>query len=623
MNLRNKLFTAFLGLIIIPLFALGLFTFFITYNSIEKKYSQQAEYSLKAISYSISSVFKEMEYVTDNGIATSVFAMALSAKDPDSQNLITDSELLNLNERQRSFRNLLYNHPAINYAFLYHFNRESPPIPIFSKEDFQALPYDEFKNNRLYHEVIELNGIPKWLAPHEFPELTGTEPVFTQIRLIKDVNTLRKLGFLIVQIKTWEFEDIFRNLTLSNNHQNTSFMLVNNDGLILFDPSGTMGGQNIRHFLRRNVEFREGYQSFKANFNGEENIVSIYHLDNYAWNLVSFTDWNSLSQEVTSFAKWFLVIIGACLVTAIVFNRLFMNRITGTIAVIVRFMRRVEDGDLNARVDEKGEDELLLLSKGFNNLMNRINGLFVQIKQEQRQKTEAQMRLLQAQIKPHFLFNTLESINVLAVQNEGRKVSEMVYRLASILRISIQDREEITLGEEIKHLVSYLEIQKFRFEDVFDYEIDIPKELMTSRILKLTLQPLVENSIQHGFEGIPYRGLIRVSAWKERGNVVIRVQDNGLGMDSEQLAAFEYMVSEDNMDVNTEENSTGLESVHRLENQERRGLGIRSVADRIRIQYGDYYGLYICSSRPGGTVIQCVIPYNDRRRWEHAESSAG
>lgn len=618
MNLRNKLFTAFLGLIIIPLFALGLFTFFITYNSIEKKYSQQAEYSLKAISYSISSVFKEMEYVTDNGIATSVFAMALSAKDPDSQNLITDSELLNLNERQRSFRNLLYNHPAINYAFLYHFNRESAPIPIFSKENFQALPFDDFKNNRLYHEVIELNGIPKWLAPHEFPELTGTEPVFTQIRLVKDVNTLRKLGFLVVQIKTWEFEDIFRNLTLSNNHQNTSFMLVNNDGLILFDPGGTMDGQNIRQYLRHNVEFREGYQSFKANFNGEENIVSIYHLDDYAWNLVSFTDWNSLSQEVTSFAKWFLVIIGACLVTAIVFNRLFMNRITGTIAVIVRFMRRVEDGDLNARVEEKGEDELLLLSKGFNNLMNRINGLFAQIKQEQRQNTEAQMRLLQAQIKPHFLFNTLESINVLAVQNEGRKVSEMVYRLASILRISIQEREEITLEEEIKHLVSYLEIQKFRFEDVFDYEIDIPKELRMSRILKLTLQPLVENSIQHGFEGIPYKGMIRVTAWKERGNVIIRVEDNGLGMDAEQLAAFEYMASDDPVDNHVDEAPD-----HVVENRERRGLGIRSVADRIRIQYGDYYGLYICSSRPGGTVIQCVIPYHDGRRWEHAESTAG
>ena len=175
------------------------------------------------------------------------------------------------------------------------------------------------------------------------------------------------------------------------------------------------------------------------------------------------------------------------------------------------------------------------------------------------------MRVLQAQIKPHFLFNTLESINVLAVQNEGRKVSEMVYRLASILRISIQEKEEITLEEEIKHLQSYLEIQKFRFEDLFEYEIDVPKELMHSRILKLTLQPLVENSIQHGFEGISYTGWIRISAWKELGNVMIRVEDNGLGMTSEQLSVFEYMVSEDNGSEQTKMQNLKV-------NQERRGL---------------------------------------------------
>lgn len=607
MNLRNKLFAAFLGLIIVPLFVLGLFTFFITYNSIEKKYGQQAEYSLKAISYSILNVFKEMEYVTDNGIATSVFSMALNAKDPNDQNLIKESnaEQLKLNDRQRSFRNLLYNHPAISYAFLYHFDKDSPPISIFSKENFRTLPYKQFKNSPLYEEVVELNGAAKWLAPHEFPELTGDEPVFTQIRLIKDVTTLRKLGFLVVQIKKWEFEEIFHNLTLPNNLQNTSFMLVNNEGLILFDPNNNMDGHNINQYMKDSIEFKQGYQSFKAKFNGKENIVSIYHLKDYGWNLISVTDWDTLSQEVTSFAKWFIVIMGLCVVTAIVFNRLFMNRITGTIAVIVRFMRRVEDGDLNARVEEKGEDELLLLSKGFNNLMDRIHDLFTQVKQEQRQKTDAEMRVLQAQIKPHFLFNTLESINVLAVQNEGQKVSEMVYRLASILRISIQDKEEITLEEEIRHLRSYLEIQKFRFEDLFEYEIDVPKELLHSRILKLTLQPLVENSIQHGFEGIPYTGWIRISAWRDLGNVIIRVEDNGLGMTSEQLSKFEYMVSEDH----PAEQSTDL---NLKLNQERRGLGLRSVADRLRIQYGSYYGLFICSSRPGGTIIQCVIPNYDR-----------
>lgn len=604
MNLRNKLFTAFLGLIIIPLLVLGLFTFFVTYNSIEKKYSQQAEYSLKAISYSILNVFKEMENVTDTGIATSVFTTALKADDPDSQDLI-NSKQLKLNERQRNFRNLLYNHPAISYAFLYNMNKKSTPVPIFTKEDFGALPYSKFKESHLYQEVIELNGVPKWIAPHEYPELTGMEPVFTQIRLVKNIESLRKEGILVVQIKRLEFERIFRNLTLPNNLQDTSFLLVNDEGLVLFDPKDRSDGKNMSAFMDRQINYGSDYQSFKSKFDGVESVVSIHKLEGYPWNIISVTKWHSLSQEVTAFAKWFIVILGLCLVTAVAFNKFFMNRITGTIGVIVRFMRRVEDGDLSARVEEKGEDELLLLSRGFNDLMDRINRLFDQIRMEQRQKTEAHMRLLQAQIKPHFLFNTLESINVLAVQNEGRKVSEMVYRLASILRISIQDKEEITLEEEIKYLKSYLEIQKFRFEDLFDYEIDVPKELLTCRILKLTLQPLVENSIQHGFEGIDYKGMLRIKAWSERGNLIVHVEDNGRGMSPEQLSLFEYMVPEEKEARRSGEDNLKV-------NHERRGLGLRSVADRIRIQYGDYYGLFICSNQPGGTVIHCVIPNHER-----------
>ena len=604
MNLRNKLFTAFLGLIIIPLLVLGLFTFFVTYNSIEKKYSQQAEYSLKAISYSILNVFQEMENVTDTGIASSVFTTALKADDPDSQDL-ADGKQLKLNESQRNFRNLLYNHPAISYAFLYNMNKKSPPVPIFTKEDFGALPYSKFKESHLYQEVIELNGVPKWIAPHEYPELTGMEPVFTQIRLVKNIESLRKEGILVVQIKRLEFERIFRNLTLPNNLQDTSFLLVNDEGLILFDPKDQSDGKNMSAFMDRQIDYGADYQSFKSKFDGVESVVSIHKLEGYPWSIISVTKWHSLSQEVTAFAKWFIVILGLCLVTAVAFNKFFMNRITGTIGVIVRFMRRVEDGDLSARVEEKGEDELLLLSRGFNDLMDRINRLFDQIRMEQRQKTEAHMRLLQAQIKPHFLFNTLESINVLAVQNEGRKVSEMVYRLASILRISIQDKEEITLEEEIKYLKSYLEIQKFRFEDLFDYEIDVPKELLTCRILKQTLQPLVENSIQHGFEGIDYKGMLRIKAWSERGNLIVHVEDNGHGMSPEQLSLFEYMVPEEK-----EARRPGEENLK--VNHERRGLGLRSVADRIRIQYGDYYGLFICSNQPGGTVIHCVIPNHER-----------
>lgn len=615
MNLRVKLFTAFVILIIVPLCVLGVVTFMVTSHSIETKYSRQTEYSLKAISYSINSVLKQMDNVTDNGIATSVFHMALIAKDPTKQDL-NDAEQLNLNNSQRNFRSLLYNHPAISYAYLYNLQGSGPSstVSIFTKEDFNTLSFEEFKAHPLYQEVMALNGVPKWLGPHEYPEITGSDPVFTQIRLIKELSYFKNIGILVTQIKNWDIELIFRNLSLNRDMQSTDFMLVNDKGLILYDPNKVLDGQPIQSVMKRDVKFGGDFQSFKTAFNGKKSIVSIYHMKEYNWSLVSVTSWSSLSQETLVFAKWFIGITLVCLLAAVTFNMVFMNRITGSIAVIVRFMRKVEGGDFNVQVHHRGKDELHILAKGFNDLVERVNGLFQQIQKEQKQKAKAELRVLQAQIKPHFLFNTLESINVLAVQNEGEKVSEMVHRLGNILRISIQDNEEITLGQEIEHLQSYLEIQKFRFQDLFEYEIDIPPELRSRSVLKLTLQPLVENCIQHGFEGIGYKGMIYVSCWKERGRLVLQVQDNGIGISPRQLAAFEYM-----------KNDSGEppEAKDMQVNHERRGLGVRSVADRIRIHYGDVYGLFICSSGTTGTIIQCIIPDNEWRDLDDSERAAG
>lgn len=599
MNLRSKLVVAFLALIIIPMCVMGFGTFLVTSSTIEKKYSEQAEYALKSISYSIESVFQEMNNVTDNGIATSVFQMALESEKPVN---LGESDQLYLNASQRNFRSLLYNYPAISYAFLYNLEHSTSEriVSIFTKEDFKALPFGEFTNHPLYNQVKELNGVPLWIAPLEHPEFTGYEPVFTQIRLVKELSFFQNIGVLVVQIKNWEIDRIFRNLSMSGN-QDTEFMMVNQDGLVVYDPSGFYIGRYMSELMSETFASKKGYHSTRLNFDGRESILSQYQMKGYPWQLVSVTEWNTLAKETNQLVSWYVIIIICCLFAALMFNVFFMNRITGTIAVLVRFMRRVEDGDFSARIEGKGYDELQLLAQGINDLMDKISSLFRRVKAEQMQKTRAELRVLQAQIKPHFLFNTLESINGLALRGERRKVSEMVNRLASILRISIQEVEEIPIKEEVRHLENYLAIQKYRFADLFEYEIDIPEKLETFPILKLTLQPLVENSIQHGFEGIDYKGVIRVTAWEDMGKVVLEVRDNGIGMDNNVLERFEYMAKTTEME--DEPISPAM--------SERRGLGVRSVADRIRIQYGDHYGIFICSASGAGTMIRCVLPKND------------
>ncbi|WP_314585225.1 sensor histidine kinase [Paenibacillus terrigena] len=596
MNLRLKLFTAFITLIIIPLVLVGVITYFVTFDLIEKKYSQQAEFSLKAISQNIQFVFSEMDKVTENGIAGNVVQTAIGAVNSRELDL-SDAKQLKLNENQRNFRVNLFSHPTISFAFAYNL-KDATIASIFTKENFTALPFARFKREPLYQEVVELNGAPKWVGPYEYKEITGVDPVFTQIRMVKELTTMKNIGVLITQIKNWEIERIFNDFRYSKNLEDTRFFLVNEDGLILYDTQERYNGKNINPFLGKPMKFNSSYQSYRDDFNHHESVVSVNKLKDKQWYLVSTTSWNSLSQDMGIFLKWVVGILFISLLAAFLFFWLFMNRITKSIIRIVRFMRRVENGDLSARVDEEGNDELFLLSKGFNSLISQVNNLFEEVKTEQKHKAQAELRVLQAQIKPHFLFNTLESINVLAIQNEGRKVSQMVYRLGNILRISIQDKEEIMISQEIEHLRSYLEIQKFRFDELFNFDIQMPREVLNSMILKLTLQPLVENSIQHGFEGITHQGFLQVTGYVEGDDIVITIQDNGIGISNWQLRKFQYMKNDDTFTPEGQD----------IVMNERRGLGLRSVADRIRIQYGYRYGVYICSEENQGTIIQVRIP---------------
>ncbi|HEY8529321.1 MAG TPA: histidine kinase, partial [Paenibacillaceae bacterium] len=399
-----------------------------------------------------------------------------------------------------------------------------------------------------------------------------------------------------VQIKNSGLESVFRYFRYRQDQIATRFFIVNGNGLVLYDSGGALNGRRLDELAERPLALDAAYRSVRSRFDGQDSVISSIGLDIEDWRLVSVTSWHALSNEVLLYSRWVAAVLLLCFVSALAFIGLFANRIARAIVQTVRVMGRVERGDLTARLPLKGNDETSLLARGFNRLVSRLAELLEEVKRQQERKTRAELQALQAQIKPHFLFNALESINALAVQNEGQKVSRMVTRLGSMLRISILQREEITVAQELDHLLSYLEIQKYRFDDLFQFEIDVPPGLMNCLVPKLTLQPLVENCIQHGFEGIGYMGHIRVTAREEGDRIAFYVEDNGIGIPPERLAAIE--AGPDDAAGPGDAPETG----------ERRGLGVRNVADRIRIRYGDRCGLFICSEPGRGTVIKIVVP---------------
>ncbi|XID95491.1 sensor histidine kinase [Paenibacillaceae bacterium WGS1546] len=613
MSLSKRLFAAFIAFIIVPLFVLGSVTYLVSQKVTQEKYAEQTELTLKAIGRNINNMIKEANYFSDFWVTmdNSVEVVEQSIDGAGQGGEVagdaprTADSYSQLLEKEKLRQRVLLTYPGINSVTWYRNDGKQVNVN-FSKDS--PIERTELENHPIYQEVLRKNGAPVWVGPNEDAKLTGEDNLFTQIRVLLDVETLKSKGILVTRFQMSELNRIF-SFYNSQGKIDRRFLIVAVNGNIVYDNEKAAAGMRITDYVEGIDLSGSATQNETLAFDGRKSLVSVQDLQLQRlgvgdWKLVMVTSWQYLSGDMAIVLRWTGVITSISLILALVFNLMFVRRTVTFIVRVVRAMRQVERGDLSTRVAVVGNDETAALSKGFNRLVTRVSELLDDVKQEQSRKRKAEMMLLQAQIKPHFLFNALESINILAVQNEGRKVSKMVQRLANILRISIQQKEEITIGQELEHLASYLEIQKYRFEELFEYAIDVPKELINHSILKLTLQPLVENSIQHGFEGIEYMGRIEIKAAREGNNVAFYIADNGIG------------IPEQRMDRIATGGITSLQEMYEEspETGERRGLGVGNVADRLRIHYGPGFGLMLCSAPGHGTIIKCVIPIAAARR---------
>jgi two-component system sensor histidine kinase YesM len=253
----------------------------------------------------------------------------------------------------------------------------------------------------------------------------------------------------------------------------------------------------------------------------------------------------------------------------------------------------ITKNDLQALVTSDNVDEITELGMSFNIMIGKIRELLDSKIKEQENLKKAELRALQAQINPHFLYNTLDTIIWMAESKKTDQVIEIVSALANFFRISLsKGKDWITIGEEIERTRSYLAIQKMRYRDIMDYEIQVDEGVLDNTILKLILQPLVENALYHGIKNKRQGGTITVRAKQENEHeVLLEVEDNGIGFTPEKLAQLQVELEDDSGEI-------------RLES----GFGIGNVNKRIRLYYGKQYGLSINSEYYAGTRVSFVIP---------------
>ena len=284
-------------------------------------------------------------------------------------------------------------------------------------------------------------------------------------------------------------------------------------------------------------------------------------------------------------------IAGALLLIVIIllYSVRFTSHITEPIGALAQKAQKLGEGNFAVEPIETKITEIQMLDKGFNEMVSRINTLMEKQIEDQKYLHRTELELLQAQINPHFLYNTLDSIVILAENHRDEEVVKMVTSLSVFFRNSLnKGRDVITLRAERDQVASYLEIQQIRYSDILNYEIHIPEELLDYTVPKLVLQPLVENAIYHGTKN--KRGIGRVAILGEsRGeDILLRVTDDGAGMDEEQLKALQAGVYEDR----------------------HTGLGLVNVHKRIKLYCGEGYGLSFGSALGKGTTVSILLPKN-------------
>lgn len=306
---------------------------------------------------------------------------------------------------------------------------------------------------------------------------------------------------------------------------------------------------------------------------------------------------HDIQQSHTEYQDFFVSMIRFSVVAfiVIVLLILFLSyqiplSITRPIRKLSEVTDQVAKGDLTVRSDIHTGDEVGMLSDSLNTMIDKNNELLEQVRTEQTRLRKAEFELLQSQINPHFLYNTLDAIVWLAEAGEQKKVVNMVGNLSDFFRTSLnQGKDIVSIKEELQHVRSYLEIQQVRYQDILNYEIQVPKEMEKYLIPKISIQPLVENALYHGIKNKRGCGMILITG-KLEGNILsIQVEDNGIGMSEERLEQVRL-------------------GIRRKNQNEKVVYGMYNVNERIRLNFGEVYGIKIDSIYEEKTTVSVTLP---------------
>lgn len=483
---------------------------------------------------------------------------------------------------------MLIQNNSINGSFIYNLDGNG----VYTSRNLYNDQLKNISTEKWFDESINSDDIVNFIPNLDTNELfefnsSNKEQLIGVTRKIIDSNTQRLTGLILVTLPVYEFCNILlKDIPFSNE----IITVYNNTGDTIFSTDDNLSTSPID--LSLNSPSNNPIIEYPSN--------NPKHL--ICYNTITLTDWvlvNSIPKSqafnISSlYIVSFISNIFLCLVLFSILYMLFIKRIFNPINSLINNMDKSVENSLKHEIKYNKDDEIGILFKSYNEMKSRVNDLITINYKNKIEQKELELNQLQIQINPHFIYNTLESIHMMAEINDDLETSSMAENFGSIIRYSMNRKiNTVTLKEEIEIIESYIYLQKIRFDQLFTIENLIEPDVLNCEIIKMIIQPLIENSIYHGLSECSGNGKIIIQAIKIADNLALTISDNGIGINEEKLKELNDYINDGNNNF--------------------KGIALRNINRRLKLNYGEEYGLKIFSIFGKGTSMLLTLPHKMKK----------
>ena len=603
MKMDRKLMLSFIVLVSIPLFIIGYYS--------SEKYTQSIEQ--KTIAYSMkmqdSMMVRIDDYIEDMVSISSIPVYM----DDIKENLIRSNayyaERQHEGEKQvmpNNFSQLLSIQRAIEgeLSFINSIKRGANSVYLFDSygNSYYSIVSGGIRNNleqsylNWMSELEHSRGEALLLHTEKYiSNLQSEKYAFTVVRKIMD-RSLQPIGLIAIDAAISVVDD--QMIELDQVTKGTS-LIVDEQGNVIYDSQKQWIASNRsdQELIR---EARLEHGSFYRAENDDEWLNIYSTSESTGWKVITSIPVRELTSETTAVKRVIWITTAIAVVISIIVAIFLSLAITRPLRTMARLMKRVQEGNFQVKFPVKYRDEVGMLGSQFNRMTVRLDQLIQDIYDMETKKNKAELQALQNQINPHFMYNTLETIRMSAEMNDDSLTADMIATLGKLLRYSIGDLDGHTvLKDELLHVQHYVELLNYRYPNRFQLICKVDVELLNKTVMKLMLQPIVENAIYHGLDDLNETMVITIRSELRQQQLALIISDNGIGIDEQRLAE---------LNVGLRANSSSDDG----DRKDAGGIGLKNVNERIKLQYGQRYGLHVNSTTGHGTEVVILLPVERR-----------